>query len=205
MSVSQCWVSSVLGQPLSHSHHHGRPRLHQSQGWTPARCVFHEQRYAFLKCRCCCMLMMFVSPDDLAALCLKLYEQSCAVFSEKWTMETQVRKKEQEILNLEAECQDSHGTFKVPKLKKVQRFKMEQEDWSVTVKECCYLMSNEIKQKQKNSAYCVYLIITVSLKPDIIFKKYIINLWLHIKRRITNFNKDILNSTTVQFYKLCTD
>ena len=50
------------------------------------------------------------------------------MFSEKWSMETQVKKKEQEILNLEAECQDSHGTFKVPKLKKVQRFKMEQED-----------------------------------------------------------------------------
>merc|ERR1711894_427221 len=69
-----------------------------------------------------------MSKDDLAALCMKLYEQSCAVFSEKWSMETQVKKKEQEILNLEAECQDSHGTFKVPKLKKVQRFKMEQED-----------------------------------------------------------------------------
>ena len=69
-----------------------------------------------------------MSKDDLAALCKKLYEQSCAVFHEKWVMETQVRKKEQEILNLEAECCDSHGTFKVPKLKKVQRFKMEQED-----------------------------------------------------------------------------
>jgi len=69
-----------------------------------------------------------MSKDDLAALCMKLYEQSCAVFHEKWSMETQVKKKEQEILNLEAECCDSHGTFKVPKLKKVQRFKMEQED-----------------------------------------------------------------------------
>ena len=121
--------------------------------------------------------MVFVSPDDLAALCMKLYDQSCAVFHEKWSMETQVKKKEQEILNLEAECCDSHGTFKVPKLKKVQRFKMEQEDWLV------YLVHwNKLKQKFNKYVF----IITVSLKPDIIFKKYIINLMTAYKRRLTN-------------------
>ena len=129
--------SSVSDQSLSHSHHrHGCPRLHQSQGWPPPWCVCHEQRYlsnVVINARwwLCC-----VYPDDLAALCMKLYEQSCEVFSEKWSMEAQVKKKEQEILNLEAECCDSHGTFKVPKLKKVQRFKMEQEDWSVSTKKC---------------------------------------------------------------------
>ena len=66
--------------------------------------------------------------DDLAALCLKLYEQSCAVFQEKWTMEFQVKKRDAEIHNLEVECSDSHGTFKVPKLKKVNRFKMETDE-----------------------------------------------------------------------------
>ena len=66
--------------------------------------------------------------DDLSALCLKLYEQSCAVFAEKFHMEAQVKKRDAELHNLEAECMDTHGTFKVPKLKKVNRFKMEQED-----------------------------------------------------------------------------
>ena len=72
-------------------------------------------------------LFLWVS-DDLAALCMKLYEQSCAVFKEKFMMEAQVKKREAEIHNLEVECSDSHGTFKVPKLKKVNKFKMDSEE-----------------------------------------------------------------------------
>jgi len=69
-----------------------------------------------------------MNKDDLAALCMKLYEQSCAVFKEKFMMEAQVKKREAEIHNLEVECSDSHGTFKVPKLKKVNKFKMDSEE-----------------------------------------------------------------------------
>ena len=60
-----------------------------------------------------------MSKDDLAALCKKLYEQSCAVFGEKFDVEYQVKKKDMEIHNLEMETSESHGTFKIPKLKKV--------------------------------------------------------------------------------------
>merc|ERR1712123_379716 len=67
--------------------------------------------------------------DDLAALCQQLYDQSCNVFAEKFHMEYQVKKRDAEIHNLEMECSESHGTFKVPKLKKVNKFKaMESED-----------------------------------------------------------------------------
>ena len=69
-----------------------------------------------------------MNKDDLSALCQKLYEQSCAVFGEKWQMEQLVRKREAEIHNLEMECCESHGTFKVPKLKKVNKFKAMGED-----------------------------------------------------------------------------
>merc|ERR1739846_92040 len=65
-----------------------------------------------------------MSKDDLAALCKKLYEQSCAVFGEKFDVEYQVKKKDMEIHNLEMETSESHGTFKIPKLKKVNKFKM---------------------------------------------------------------------------------
>ena len=64
-----------------------------------------------------------MNKDDLAALCTQLYEQSCSVFGEKFHMEYQVKKRDAEIHNLEAECSESHGTFKVPKLKKVPKFK----------------------------------------------------------------------------------
>ena len=60
-----------------------------------------------------------MSKDDLAALCKKLYEQSCAVFGEKFDVEYQVKKKDMEIHNLEMETSESHGTFKIPKLKMV--------------------------------------------------------------------------------------
>ena len=43
-------------------------------------------------------------------------------------MEVQVKKRDAEIHNLEVECTESHGTFKVPKLKKVNRFKAMEED-----------------------------------------------------------------------------
>ena len=65
-----------------------------------------------------------MSKDDLAALCKKLYEQSCAVFGEKFDEEYQVRKRDMEIHNLEMETSESHGTFKIPKLKKVWKQKL---------------------------------------------------------------------------------
>ena len=65
-----------------------------------------------------------MSKDDVAALCKKLYEQSCSVFGEKFDEEYQVRKRDMEIHNLEMETSESHGTFKIPKLKKVNKFKM---------------------------------------------------------------------------------
>merc|ERR1712062_960323 len=68
-----------------------------------------------------------MNKDDLSALCMKLYDQSCAVFQEKYQMEQLVKKRDAEIHNLEMEATESHGSFKVPKLKKVNRFKMETE------------------------------------------------------------------------------
>merc|ERR1712025_1050944 len=56
-----------------------------------------------------------MSKEDLAALVKQMYDQSCAVFGEKMDME---------IHNLEMETSESHGTFKIPKLKKVNKFKM---------------------------------------------------------------------------------
>merc|ERR1712133_101223 len=56
-----------------------------------------------------------MSKEDLAALVKKMYDNSCAVFGEKFDMEHQVKK---------METSESHGTFKIPKLKKVNKFKM---------------------------------------------------------------------------------
>merc|ERR1712154_329200 len=64
-----------------------------------------------------------MSKDDLTALCKKLYDQSYAVFGEKFDEEYQVKKRDMEIHNLEMETSESHGTFKIPKLKKVNKFK----------------------------------------------------------------------------------
>merc|ERR1712106_420467 len=61
--------------------------------------------------------------DDLAALCQQLYDQSCNVFAEKFHMEYQVKKRDMEIHNMEMETSESHGSFKIPKLKKVNKFK----------------------------------------------------------------------------------
>merc|ERR1712189_34616 len=61
---------------------------------------------------------------DLATLCKQLYERSCNVFGEKFDVEYQVKKRDMEIHNLEMETSGSHGTFKIPKLKKVNKFKM---------------------------------------------------------------------------------
>ena len=60
-----------------------------------------------------------MSKDDLANLCKQLYERSCNVFGEKFDVEYQVKKRDMEIHNLEMETSESHGTFKIPKLKKV--------------------------------------------------------------------------------------
>ena len=65
-----------------------------------------------------------ISQDDLSALVKQLYDQSCAVFGEKFHMEYAVKKRDMEIHNLEMETSESHGTFKIPKLKKVNKFKM---------------------------------------------------------------------------------
>merc|ERR1712182_46544 len=64
-----------------------------------------------------------MSKDDLTALIKQLYERSCAVFGEKFDEEFQVKKRDMEIHNLEMETSESHGTFKIPKLKKVNKFK----------------------------------------------------------------------------------
>merc|ERR1712018_277492 len=60
-----------------------------------------------------------MSKDDLSALCKKLYDQGCSVFGEKFDVEYQVKKRDMEM-----ETSESHGTFKIPKLKKVNKFKM---------------------------------------------------------------------------------
>merc|ERR1712112_747232 len=65
-----------------------------------------------------------MSKDDLATLCKQLYERSCNVFGEKFDVEYQVKKRDMEIHNLEMDTSESHGTFKIPKLKKVNKFKM---------------------------------------------------------------------------------
>merc|ERR1712008_160867 len=62
-----------------------------------------------------------MSKDDLSALVKQLYDQSCAVFGEKFHMEYAVKKRDMEIHNLEMETSESHGTFKIPKLKKVNK------------------------------------------------------------------------------------
>ena len=65
-----------------------------------------------------------MSKDDLSVLCKQLYEKACGVFGEKFDEEYQVKKRDMEIHNLEMETSESHGTFKIPKLKKVNKFKM---------------------------------------------------------------------------------
>ena len=55
-----------------------------------------------------------MSKDDVAALCKKLYEQSCSVFGEKFDEEYQVRKRDMEIHNLEMETSESHGISRSP-------------------------------------------------------------------------------------------
>ena len=64
-----------------------------------------------------------MSKDDVAALCKQLYDRACGVFGEKFDEEYQVKKRDMEIHNLEMETSESHGTFKIPKLKKVNKFK----------------------------------------------------------------------------------
>merc|ERR1711892_681007 len=65
-----------------------------------------------------------MSKDDLAALCKSLYDRSCVTFGEKFDSGYQVKKRDMEIHNLETETSESHGTFKIPKLKKVNKFKV---------------------------------------------------------------------------------
>ena len=65
-----------------------------------------------------------LSKDDLANLCKQLYDRACGVFGEKFDEEYQMKKRDMEIHNLEMETSESHGTFKIPKLKKVNKFKV---------------------------------------------------------------------------------
>ena len=69
-----------------------------------------------------------MSKDDITGLCKQLYERACGVFGEKFDSEYQVKKKDMEIHNLEMETSESHGTFKIPKLKKVNKFKVVEEE-----------------------------------------------------------------------------
>jgi len=62
--------------------------------------------------------------EALAAVIKQLYDQSCAVFAEKFNMEHEVKKNEQEIHDLELEVNDMHGKFIIPQLKKVSNFKL---------------------------------------------------------------------------------
>jgi len=62
--------------------------------------------------------------DALAALAKQLYDQSCAIFAEKFSMEHEVKKNEVEIHALELEVNDMHGKFIIPALKKVSNFKL---------------------------------------------------------------------------------
>ena len=61
--------------------------------------------------------------DNLTALCKQLYDRACGAFGEKFDEEYVVKKKDMEIANLEMETSESHGTFKIPKLKKVNKYK----------------------------------------------------------------------------------
>merc|ERR1712060_299849 len=65
-----------------------------------------------------------MSKEDLSALVKQLYDQSCSGFGEKFHMEYAVKKRDMEIHNRELETSESHGAFKIPKLKKVNKFKM---------------------------------------------------------------------------------
>merc|ERR1712121_175079 len=62
--------------------------------------------------------------DALAAMAKQLYDQSCAVFAEKFNMEHEIKKNEVEIHALELEVNDMHGKFIIPALKKVSNFKL---------------------------------------------------------------------------------
>merc|ERR1712212_913055 len=62
--------------------------------------------------------------DALSALAKQLYDQSYAVFAEKFNMEHEIKKNEVEIHALELEVNDMHGKFIIPALKKVSNFKL---------------------------------------------------------------------------------
>ena len=67
--------------------------------------------------------IIFPPQDDLSALVKQLYDQSCAVFGEKFFKEYAGKKTDMEIYNLKMETSESHGTFRIPKLMKVNKFK----------------------------------------------------------------------------------
>merc|ERR1712140_125943 len=100
-----------------------------------------------------------MSKDDLAVLCKKLYEQSCAVFGEKFDVEYQVKKKEMET-------SESHGTFKIPKLKKVNKFKMmegEEEEKKKTIIHLLFINFFHQKLSSNDSPWSLWD--HVKLKP----------------------------------------
>merc|ERR1711973_42413 len=60
-------------------------------------------------------------PDSVKA---KVGEMPDVSSMSKEDLEALVKKMDMEIHNLEMETSESHGTFKIPKLKKVNKFKM---------------------------------------------------------------------------------
>merc|ERR1711909_169797 len=103
IAVTPATYSSSVTPPR-HSNH-GCPRLYQGQGRRDARRVRHEQG------------------GPRRSRQADVRQQLCRV-GEKFDMEYAVKKMDMEIHNLEMETSESHGTFKIPKLKKVNKFKM---------------------------------------------------------------------------------
>merc|ERR1711915_375012 len=116
MGVSE----AVLENSLRNTHLEFRNTHGESSGILNSRWVFLRLFSRGLDPN----LMLTMSKDDLSVLCKQLYEKACGVFGEKFDEEYQVKKRDMEIHNLEMETSESHGTFKIPKLKKVNKFKM---------------------------------------------------------------------------------
>merc|ERR1712098_61726 len=69
-----------------------------------------------------------MSKEELTALVKQLHDQSCTAFADKYYVERDVKIRDAEILILEADTTESNGTFKIPPLKKVPKFKVKGEE-----------------------------------------------------------------------------
>merc|ERR1712217_461694 len=94
-----------LRPPQTPKSHHGRARLCQGEGGRAPRHLWDEQGRPVRPCE--------------AALRPELRRLRREV-----PHGVPVKKRDMEIHNLEMETSESHGTFKIPKLKKVNKFKM---------------------------------------------------------------------------------